>query len=404
MTDLVFLRLLAGHGGDGKVSFRREKYIPKGGPDGGDGGYGGNIIIRGISGASTLKDYAGKKTFVAQAGERGMGRNCSGKQGEDLVLEVPLGTIIWQLSENQIAHRRRLFNGGHEPLKKDQVDREVYALEKDGQPIPQREPDAVFEPDAIEKAASGPFHPEQSNAIKLVEITEPGQEFMVCQGGFGGKGNDAFKNSTNQAPLQAQYGTFGEERLVAFELRLLADVGLVGFPNAGKSTLLSVVTKARPKIASYPFTTLEPNLGIMHDPASGKEVVLADIPGLIEGASEGKGLGFEFLRHVKNTSALQFVLSLDEPVIFDETISNEQKAIQLFEQYEVLKNELASFDAELPRKRSIVSVSKIDIYTTELIDAIGSHFKQKKHNVIFFSAVSGAGMDELKRELVQLLG
>ncbi len=402
MTDLVFLHLRGGDGGDGKVSFRREKYIPKGGPDGGDGGDGGSVIIRGLAGESTLKSYAGKTSFHAQPGARGMGRNCYGGQGSDIVLEVPIGTIIWQLSENQIAHRRRLVNAATEPLKKDQVSREMYVLEKDGQPIPEREPDSVFEAGVLEQFQSEAFRPESSSAIKLFEVTEAGQEFLICQGGFGGRGNDAYKSSTNQAPLQAQYGSFAEERIVAFELRLLADVGLVGLPNAGKSTLLSVVTKARPKIASYPFTTLEPHLGIMHDAVTGKEVVLADIPGLIAGASEGKGLGHDFLRHIQNCRALLFVLTLEETEVFDESKTSEEKAHALYEQYLVLEKELASFSPELLKKRSILSVSKIDIYSNEQIDAIRSYFKQKTHSLMFFSSVNGVGMEELKRAITEL--
>jgi GTP-binding protein len=402
MTDLVFLHVRAGGGGDGKVSFRREKYIPKGGPDGGDGGHGGSIYVRGVAGETTLRSYAGKKGFAGQPGEKGMGRNCSGGNGEDLYLEVPIGTVIWQLSENNIAHRRRLMNGGFAPLKKDQVETELYILEKDGITPPEREPDALFNPEAVEKYQHERFNPDAEGLVKLVEFTQDGQEYLLVQGGFGGKGNDTFKSSVNQAPLQAQYGTFGEERLVAFELRLLADVGLVGLPNAGKSTLLSILTKARPKIASYPFTTLEPHLGIMHDTASGREVVLADIPGLIAGASEGKGLGFEFLRHVKNSSALVYLLSLEEGVVFDESLTNEDKAKVLFEQYQTLHGEIAAFDPKLAEKRSVLSISKIDIYSTELIDAIRLYFSQQSHSLIFFSSVTGAGMAELQESLVAL--
>ncbi len=403
MTDLIFLHIKAGKGGDGRVSFRREKYMPKGGPDGGDGGNGGSIYIRGVAGETTLRWYAGKKHFIADAGAYGGGSNCAGKSADDIVLEVPLGTVIWQLSENNIGHRRRLMNGGFEALKKDQIERETYVLEKEGQAPPERTPDDVFEPEALATYQAERFDPERSGVVKLVEITEHGQEFLLAQGGLGGRGNDAYKSSVNQAPLQAQYGTFGEERLIALELRLLADVGLVGFPNAGKSTLLSVLTKARPKVGSYPFTTLEPNLGIMHDDVSGKELVLADIPGLIEGASEGKGLGFEFLRHVKNSSALLYLLSLEEATVFDETLSNEEKAQLLFEQYQTLYKEIEAFDPQLAKKRSLLSISKIDIYSTELIDSIRSYFKRKSHSLMFFSSATGVGMSELKQAVVSMV-
>lgn len=403
MTDLIFLHLLAGNGGNGRISFRREKYIPKGGPDGGDGGDGGSILIRGIAGETTLRSYAGKTMFQAKSGELGGGRNSFGKKAEDIVLEVPLGTVIWQLTENQVAHQRRLLTGGFEPLKRDQTDRPLFVIEREGLPTPEREPDEVFEPDILYAIGEKRFEPEKSKYIKLVEITKEGQEYLICQGGFGGKGNEMYKNATDRAPLKAQYGSFGEERIIALELRLLADVGLVGFPNAGKSTLLSVVTKARPKIASYPFTTLEPYLGIMHDQSSGRELVMADIPGLIEGASEGKGLGFEFLRHIKNCSALLFVLSLEETQVFDESLTNEQKAEVLFEQYTVLRQELATFDPSLLEKRYLLSISKIDIYNDELIEAIRSHFEQKKHNLMFFSSATGHGLPELQQALTKLV-
>jgi GTP-binding protein len=402
MTDLIFLHLLAGNGGNGKISFRREKYIPKGGPDGGDGGDGGNIIIRGIAGETTLRAYAGKTMFQAKSGEMGGGRNSFGKKAEDLVLEVPLGTVIWQLTENQVAHQRRLLTGGFEPLKREQTDRPLFVIEKEGLPTPLRDPDEVFEPDILYDISEKRFEPEKSKYVKLVEITEEGQEYLICQGGFGGKGNELYKNATDRAPLKAQYGSFGEERIIALELRLLADVGLVGFPNAGKSTLLSVVTKARPKIASYPFTTLEPYLGIMHEPNSGRELVLADIPGLIEGASEGKGLGFEFLRHIKNCSALLYVLSLEETQVFDESLSDQKKAELLFEQYTVLRRELETFDPSLLEKRCILSVSKIDIYNTELIDVIRSYFEQKSHNLMFFSSATSSGLTELQQALIKM--
>lgn len=404
MTDLVFLQLIAGKGGDGRVSFRREKYIPFGGPDGGDGGDGGNIIIKATDSENTLRWYAGKTQFVAGSGEMGGKRNCFGKKGTDVVLEVPIGTIIWQLTENQIAHQRRLVTGCKALLKKDQVQKPLYSVEKDGAPVPEREPDSVFNPEVWDEVQEmDHFAPEELKAIKLFEFTELGQELVVVQGGFGGKGNDAFKSAAEQAPLRAQYGTFAEERYIALELRLLADVGLVGLPNAGKSTLLSILTKARPKIASYPFTTLEPNLGILHDPASQKEVVLADIPGLIEGASEGKGLGYEFLRHVKNCKALVFVLTLEESQIFDTDLSVEEKASLLWRQYETLKHELETFDPTLLEKRQLLSLSKIDIYNVESLDVIRSLFKQKSSNLIAFSAVTGQGMDELRRAVVELI-
>lgn len=402
MTDLVFLQLKAGDGGHGRVSFLREKYILRGGPDGGDGGDGGSIIFRGTTSETTLKWYAGKTKFDAQPGVLGGRRNCFGGKGDNLVLEVPVGTVVWQLTENQAAHQRRLMTENRRLLKRDEVDRPQYQLEKEG-PVPFREPDAVFDQEIWDNLKTiENFNAEEQGAIKLAEITEDGQEFVVCQGGFGGHGNDTYKSASERTPLRAQYGTPGEERIIALELRLLADVGLVGLPNAGKSTLLSVLTKARPKIASYPFTTLEPHLGILHDPTSGREVVLADIPGLIEGASVGKGLGYGFLRHVKNSTTLVFVLTLEETQIFDENLTNKEKAALLFKQYEVLKKELIDFDPTMMEKKQLISLSKTDIYEPELLAEVVKFFKKKKLDILSFSAVTGEGMKELQKSVVEL--
>jgi GTP-binding protein len=243
--------------------------------------------------------------------------------------------------------------------------------------------------------------------IVVAEIMQDGQEVVICQGGYGGRGNDRFKSSTNQVPLEAEFGSEGEKRAVVLELKLLADVGLVGFPNAGKSTFLSVVTKARPKIANYPFTTLEPNLGVIYFDDSGgdglRELVVADIPGLIEGASEGKGLGLDFLRHIENCKVLMFVLALDENQVFDKSMTDKDRAVILLDQYNLLKTELSSYKAILQDKKSLVTVNKSDLYSDELVSEISKLFSKKGIKLHFFSGATQVGLLELKSELLRLV-
>lgn len=383
MIDLVKLTLAAGDGGDGKVSFRREKFVTKGGPDGGDGGDGGSVIVRSIAGMTTLRDYAGVKLFKAQGGENGGRRKKFGEKGADKILEVPVGTVIYLIAENKTANKRR----NNSLISNDLLSGGKYYLEDENQGIPPRDPDDQLE--VLEEK------------IELFVFDSPGQEFLICHGGKGGRGSVHFKSSVKTTPLEAEYGGFGEQKLVYLELKLLADLGLVGFPNAGKSTFLSKVTKANPKIANYPFTTIEPNLGIMYlGSGQGKEeLVVADVPGLIEGASKGKGLGLDFLRHIENCQALMFILYLDESVIFDESISDQQKATMLWQQYEQLKKELGDYSSKLLEKPSILTVNKIDLYTTEQIDIFRSYFRDKDMNVIFFSTVTNAGLEEVKKTI-----
>lgn len=383
MIDLVKLTLAAGDGGEGKVSFRREKFVTKGGPDGGDGGDGGSVIIRSVAGMTTLRDYAGVKLFKAQGGENGGRRKKFGEKGADKILEVPVGTVVYLLAENQTALKRR-----HNSLiGNDLLGGGKYYLESENQGIPPRDPDDQLTP--LEEKA------------ELFVFDSPDQEFLVCHGGKGGRGSVHFKSSTKTTPLEAEYGGFGEQKLVQLELKLLADLGLVGFPNAGKSTFLSKVTKANPKIANYPFTTIEPNLGIMYlGSGQGKEeLVIADIPGLIEGASAGKGLGLDFLRHIENCQALMFILYLDESVIFDENVSDQQKAELLWQQYEQLKKELGDYSSKLLEKTSLLTVNKIDLYTAKQIDIFRSYFIDKDMNVIFFSTVTNEGLAEVKKAI-----
>lgn len=419
MIDLVKLLLVAGDGGNGRVSFRREKYVQKGGPNGGDGGNGGSVIIRGNKNISTLQEYAGQVSYQAEQGQLGGDKNKFGKKGANVVLEVPIGTKIHIIAENKIARKRRTKYGTDKLLKWEEVVHEKYYLEKEGQrPDPREESDvysvipSVDREDAYLEEGFDTFSGVPANELiidkdvpkhELITIFEDGQEVVLCQGGFGGRGNDRFKGPAETTPLLAEYGTEGEKRLVLLELKLLADVGLVGFPNAGKSTLLSIITKARPKVANYPFTTLEPHLGVLTTPDGSREIVVADIPGLIEGASEGKGLGFDFLRHIENTKALLYVLSLDEVVIYDTSLSDTQRAEMLLTQYRKLVNELEKHNPELLEKKSLVSVNKIDLYSDELKSAITELFKSNDIDIHFFSGVTGIGLPELTTALLHQL-
>jgi GTP-binding protein len=314
-VDYVKIFCRSGKGGRGSAHFRREKYIPKGGPDGGDGGDGGSVILRGNRNYWTLLHLRYQRHIFAGHGEPGGGAQRSGKKGESKIIDVPCGTVAYD------AH-------------------------------------------------TGEF---------LCDITEDGQEVTLLKGGRGGLGNQHFKTATNQAPRYAQPGEPYEERWVILELKLLADVGLVGFPNAGKSTLLSVVSAAKPKIDNYPFTTLEPNLGIV-EYREGKSFVMADIPGIIEGASEGRGLGLRFLRHIERNSLLLFVIPADSKDIKEE--------------YYILLNELKKYNPEMLDKSHILAISKSDMLDEELMDAITEELPDLPY--VFISSVTGFGIQHLK--------
>jgi obg family GTPase cgtA len=321
-TDYVKVYAASGNGGKGSMHLHREKFIAKGGPDGGDGGRGGHIIIRGNKNLWTLIHFKFQKHFQAGHGESGGANRSTGADGEDVYLEVPLGTIV-----------------------KDAETEEV-----------------------------------------LLEITEDEQELIALRGGKGGLGNWHFRTATNQTPRYAQPGLPGEERELLLELKVLADVGFVGFPNAGKSTLLSVITSAKPKIGDYPFTTLKPNLGIV-EYRDYKSFVVADIPGIIEGAAEGKGLGHYFLRHIERNSALLFLIPADSKDIVEE--------------YHVLLNELSEYNPELLDKERLIAISKSDMLDEELTEAIKVDIKDKLEGTpfLFISSVSGKGITQLKDKL-----
>jgi GTP-binding protein len=321
-VDYVKIYCRSGNGGPGSTHLRREKFIPKGGPDGGDGGRGGHIILRGNNQMWTLLHLRYRRHIFAVNGESGGAQQSTGADGEDILIEVPLGTIARK---------------------------------------------------------------EESDEI-LFEITGHGDEKILAKGGRGGQGNTHFKSATNQTPRYAQPGEPGIEEAFILELKILADVGLVGFPNAGKSTLLSVVSAAKPKIADYPFTTLVPNLGIVSY-RDNKSFVMADIPGIIEGAHEGKGLGIRFLRHIERNSILLFIIPADSKNIFNE--------------YEILVNELNMYNPELLDKKRLLGISKSDLLDEELKIEIRKELPDVSR--VFFSSVTGEGINTLKDMIWKVL-
>ncbi len=330
--DFARIEVSAGKGGNGCLSFRREKFVPKGGPDGGNGGHGGNVLIEGEGNVNTLINFRFNKMFRAKNGVNGGGSNMTGATGDASIIFVPLGTVIYDITDPQ-------------------------------------------------------------NKIKIGDITEPGQQILVAKGGAGGRGNSSYANSINQAPRFSTPGKDGEVKKLELELRLMADVGLVGFPNAGKSTLLSSISAARPKIADYEFTTLEPSLGVvqLEDYDS---FVMADIPGLIEGASQGKGLGIQFLKHIQRTKVLLFLIDINDE--------------DPFNQYEVLRNELLTHDPMMDKKPHLIALSKLDTLTKDSVDEIINNLKKEfskklDEEIMAISSVSTKNLDKLKRRLFNII-
>ena len=321
--DYVKIYCASGHGGSGSMHLHRAKYIPKGGPDGGDGGRGGHIILRANAPFWTLIHLKYRTHIKADDGEKGGAALCRGKNGTDIVLDVPVGTVVKDAETDEV----------------------------------------------------------------IFDLTEDGEERILCQGGKGGWGNDHFKSATNQTPRYAQPGEDGEEKVVILELKLLADVGLVGFPNAGKSTLLSSITSAKPKIASYAFTTLEPNLGIVRY-YDDRSFVMADIPGIIEGAHEGKGIGTRFLRHIERNSVLLFMVSCEE----DDIAAS----------YKTLLQELKLYNPELLSKQRVLAVTKCDLIDADIEKELARTLPKRIPHV-FISSASGEGLDKLKDKLWEAL-
>ncbi len=325
-VDYVKMHVSSGKGGQGSAHLHREKFVEKGGPDGGDGGRGGHVIVRGKDNLWTLLHLKYQRHTRAGHGEHGSKSRSTGADGEDVYIDVPLGTVVRDTETQEI----------------------------------------------------------------IFEITENGEEKILLEGGKGGLGNWHFKSSTNQTPRYAQPGIPGQERDVTLELKILADVGLVGFPNAGKSTLLSVITAAKPKIADYEFTTLKPNLGIVQY-RDFQTFVIADIPGIIEGAAEGKGIGHRFLRHIERNSTLLFLIPAD--------------AKDIKEQYEILLNELRKYNPELLNKSRLVAISKSDMLDDELKAEMKKELDKQFKGIpyLFISAVAQQGLTELKDKLWRML-
>ncbi|MCI6603679.1 MAG: GTPase ObgE [Clostridiales bacterium] len=325
--DHATITLRSGRGGDGAVSFRREKYVPDGGPDGGDGGDGGSIILRATERKTTLIDFRFKHHFSAENGENGRKRRQNGKKGADLILELPLGTLVYEQQDQRL----------------------------------------------------------------ICDLTEDGQEVRLLEGGRGGRGNVHFKNSVRQAPNFARAGGEGEELEVRLELKLIADVGLVGLPNAGKSSLLARFSNARPKIADYAFTTLEPQLGIVE--AFEKSFVMADLPGLIEGAAEGAGLGHDFLRHTARCRLLLHVL--------DAAPAEGEPSPRAA--YELIEKELRHYDEELGQRTRWLVLNKADLLEPEARASLEAEFKDLDRPIFWTSAASGEGLDELRNQIMEKL-
>lgn len=317
-VDRAEIEVFSGRGGDGAISFRREKYVPKGGPDGGDGGRGGSVVLEVDPNLWTLRDFQYQRRFRAEDGKKGMGKKMFGADGRDCLIRVPPGTLVYEAGSGRL----------------------------------------------------------------LADLVEPGQQAVAAAGGRGGKGNARFATATMQTPRVAEHGEDGQALSLRLELKLLADAGLVGFPNAGKSTLLSRLTDARPKVAGYPFTTLSPNLGVARADDF-RSYTVADMPGLIEGAHQGKGLGLNFLRHVERTRVLVFVI--------------DASAKEPWREYDVLRQEMAHFNPSLSRKPFLLVFNKMDI-------AVGKPPARKGLKVSYVSALKGDGVPLLKKKMITLLG
>jgi GTP-binding protein len=325
--DEAIIRIKAGDGGNGCMAFRREKFVPRGGPSGGDGGRGGDIIMESSERHNTLVHFRFNPEYKGERGRHGEGSNCTGRDGESVVLKVPVGTIVY----------------------------------------------------------------DQESGVRLHDFSHPDERMVVAHGGRGGRGNQHFATSTHQAPTEHEQGFPGEARVLRLELKLLADVGLVGYPNVGKSTLVSRISAAKPKIADYPFTTLQPNLGVVSigEMPHENSYVVADIPGLIEGAHTGTGLGTQFLRHIERTRVLAHLIDVSDASGRPDPVAD----------FKVIMDELKSFGADLEKKPMVLVASKIDVANPEKVARLRKHAKKLKLDLYEISAVTGQGIQELKYAL-----
>lgn len=326
-VDEAMIKVRAGKGGHGCISFRREKFIPKGGPNGGDGGKGGDVYLRASESLLTLYDFQLKRNYQAENGRPGQGKDKHGRSGRDLIIDLPLGTII-----------------------KEKV--------------------------------------EDSGGNFVADLACPGQMVKIASGGRGGRGNIHFKSSTRRTPRIAEEGEKGQEKTIHLELKLLADVGLIGLPNAGKSTFISAVSAARPKIATYPFTTLRPHLGVVQDEMNNR-MVLADIPGLIEGAHQGQGLGDTFLKHIARTKVLVHFLSVEDISLSDNLRTG----------FEIVNNELAKFDSKLAEKEQILVINKFDLLSPEERSTLKDKLVNQDRKIYCISALYQEGIEDLLQSI-----
>ncbi len=351
MKDLARIYVKAGDGGDGSVHFRHEKYAPKGGPDGGDGGKGGDVIFVADENIDSLVEFNFKKRFIANSGGNGLGKNMYGAKAEDLVVRLPVGTVVWEV------------------------------------------PEELAEANIRERATFEHF---MTTRQLLVDMTENSKTFTAVWGGKGGRGNYHFRSATNQTPMEHEEGQSGEEKWLLLELKVVADVGIIGLPNVGKSSLLKALTRANPKIAGYPFTTLEPNLGVTT--TGDKHTVLVDVPGVIEEAWEGKGIGPWFLRHLERCKTLVHVLAPSERVLADSGFKIQDLSNQLVRDYEIVRKELEKYGQGLPDKKEIVVVNKKELVEEKDRQTIETMFtKETGKDIAWVSAAMGE-----VGELVQL--
>jgi GTP-binding protein len=329
--DEAIIRIKAGDGGNGCMAFRREKFVPRGGPSGGDGGRGGDIVMESSERHNTLVHFRFNPEYKGERGRHGEGSNCTGRDGESVILKVPVGTIVY----------------------------------------------------------------DQTTGERIHDFSQPDERLVIAQGGRGGRGNQHFATSTHQAPQEHEQGFPGQERVLRLELKLLADVGLVGYPNVGKSTLVSRISAAKPKIADYPFTTLQPNLGVVTIGEMPHEdsYVVADIPGLIEGAHNGTGLGIQFLRHIERTRVLAHMIDVSDASGRPDPVAD----------FKVIMGELKSFGAGLEKKPMVVVATKIDVANPEKLAKLAKHCKKLKLEMYAISAVTGKGVPELKYALGKLV-
>ena len=397
-VDHIRIHAKAGDGGNGCCSFRREKFVPKGGPDGGDGGKGGDVILEVDSNTDNLKNFFYRPHNKADRGRHGEGNRRTGKSGKNLVLKVPPGTIVYRGEPSPPKDDDMLEDDAALELSDDLDWVGHYSEDGEGHMVLMDREEGLEDEseDDSDAAAEGEEEIEAGEAGEdfgeaAADLTKVGERYVLCRGGVGGKGNWNFRSDTNQAPIDFTLGEKGEEGWFYLELRKIADVGLVGFPNAGKSTLLRALSNATPKVAAYPFTTLKPMVGVVEFPGFVRTTV-ADIPGLIEGAHRNIGLGHDFLRHISRCSIFLFVV---------DTAAVDQR--DPISDIEILRKELKLFDEELNRRPWIIVANKIDLEESELfLDGLETRFPNQK--VIPISALTGEGIEELRNDLREMTG